>query len=89
MKISVGTEVMKTLEGIFFAPVGQVLSLWSAKERNGEDDWVLGEAGRYAFKYGPFSAIGEELIKSGSSLDFASGIGQRRGAFNPKKTCIE
>ena len=77
---------MRTLEGVFSTPVGQVLSLWSAKERTGEDDWVLGEAGRFAFKYG---FVGDQLTKSEFSLGFASGIGQRRRAFNPKRMCIE
>ncbi|GFZ42911.1 hypothetical protein JCM24511_00629 [Saitozyma sp. JCM 24511] len=50
VKIASGQEVMRTLEEVFFAPVARVLEIWGDKERNGEGDWVIGEAGRYAFK---------------------------------------
>ncbi|ORY25236.1 armadillo-type protein [Naematelia encephala] len=50
VKISSGAQVMKTLEDVFLAPVGRVLEIWSERERHGEGDWVIGEAGRYAFK---------------------------------------
>ncbi len=49
--MAAGAEVMKTLEQVFAAPVGRVLEVWGEKERNGEGEWVLGEAGRYAFKF--------------------------------------
>jgi hypothetical protein len=51
VKVAAGAEVMKTLEQVFAAPVGRVLEVWGEKERNGEGEWVLGEAGRYAFKF--------------------------------------
>lgn len=41
---------MKRLEDAFVGPVGQVLEIWSQRERSGENDWVTREAGRYAFK---------------------------------------
>lgn len=50
VKIAVGQEVMRILEEVFSAPVGQVLQLWSERSRNGDGDWVIEEAGRYAFK---------------------------------------
>jgi hypothetical protein len=50
VKIASGQEVMRTLEEVFFAPVARVLEIWGDKERNAEGDWVIGEAGRYAFK---------------------------------------
>ncbi|KAK4688100.1 importin-11, partial [Tremellales sp. Uapishka_1] len=50
VKLASGAEVMRTLEQVFVAPVGRVLELWAEKEKKGEGDWVLGEAGRYAFK---------------------------------------
>lgn len=41
---------MQTLEQAFAGPVGSLLQIASAKELHGGDDWVLSEAGRYAFK---------------------------------------
>lgn len=41
---------MKILEDVFVGPVGRVVEIWGERERAGEGDWVLGEAGRYAFK---------------------------------------
>jgi len=50
VKMTHGSEVMKKLEEVFAAPVGQVLEIWAEKERNGGGDWIINEAGRYAFK---------------------------------------
>ena len=50
MKLAAGQEVMKNLEEVFVGPVGKVLEMWGEKEREGSGDWVIGEAGRYAFK---------------------------------------
>ena len=50
VKIASGQEVMRTLEDTFVGPVGRVLEMWSERERDGSGDWVIGEAGRYAFK---------------------------------------
>ncbi len=41
---------MGTFEEVFVGPIGKVLEIWGESERAGEGDWVLGEAGRYAFK---------------------------------------
>ena len=49
--MAIGTDVMKTLEQVFSAPIGRVLEIWGEKERIGEGDWLIGEAGRYAFKF--------------------------------------
>lgn len=51
VKIMTGAQVMQSLEEAFVAPVGKVLQIWGARERDGNSDWVLGEAGRYAFKW--------------------------------------
>ncbi len=51
VKLTAGAEVMKKLEETFVGPVGQVLEIWSQKEGAGENDGVIREAGRYAFKY--------------------------------------
>lgn len=50
VKIASGHEVMLNLEQTFVGPVGKVLEVWGEKEREGSGDWVIGEAGRYAFK---------------------------------------
>ncbi|WOO78855.1 Importin-11 [Vanrija pseudolonga] len=50
VKIASSVQVLQTLEEVFAAPVGKVLEIWANRERNGDDDWVIGEAGRYAFK---------------------------------------
>lgn len=50
VKIAAGQQVMHTLEEVFREPVERVLHTWSERERTGEGDWVIGEAGRYAFK---------------------------------------
>jgi hypothetical protein len=50
VKIASGQEVMRMLEDTFAEPVGRMLGIWSERERNGLDDWVISEAGRYAFK---------------------------------------
>ncbi|KAL7423456.1 hypothetical protein Q5752_001036 [Cryptotrichosporon argae] len=50
VRIQAGVGAMTAFEDAFVAPVGQVLEIWGAKESAGEGDWVLGEAGRYAFK---------------------------------------
>ena len=50
VKLTAGAEVMKSLEEIFIGPVGQVLTIWGEKESNGDPDWAIEEAGRYAFK---------------------------------------
>lgn len=50
VKIMTGAQVMQALEEAFVGPVGKVLEIWGARERNGNSDWVLGEAGRYSFK---------------------------------------
>jgi len=50
VKLAAGAQVMQTLEEVFVAPVGKVLELWAARERDGNGDWVINEAGRYAFK---------------------------------------
>ena len=41
---------MKKLEEVFVPPVQRVLEIWAEQERNGGDDVVLAEAGRYSFK---------------------------------------
>jgi len=51
VKVAAGAEFLKSLEQVFSAPVGRVLAIWAEKERNAESDWVLGDAGRYSFKY--------------------------------------
>lgn len=50
VKIASSVQVLQTLEEVFAAPVGKVLEIWANRERNGDDDWVIGEAGRYSFK---------------------------------------
>lgn len=50
VKIMAGAQVMQALEDVFVGPVGKVLEIWSARERNDNSDWALAEAGRYAFK---------------------------------------
>jgi hypothetical protein len=51
VKLATGAQVMHTLEEVFVAPVGKILEVWAARERDGHaDDWVINEAGRYAFK---------------------------------------
>jgi len=51
VKVASGVEVMRKFEEVFYEPVGQVLHVWAEKEREGVDDWVIAEAGRYAFKW--------------------------------------
>lgn len=50
VKIATGAQVMQALETEFVAPLGKVLEIWSARERAGSSDWVVQEAGRYAYK---------------------------------------
>lgn len=50
VKLAAGQQVMQSLEKAFVVPVGKVLEIWSNCERAGETDWVISEAGRYAFK---------------------------------------
>lgn len=50
VKVAAGQEAMKALEEAFVPPVQQVLEMWAEREQNGGADWVLSEAGRYAFK---------------------------------------
>lgn len=42
---------MKRFEEVFYGPVGQILSIWTERQQIGQVDWVIEEAGRYAFKY--------------------------------------
>lgn len=51
VKVAAGAEVMRMLEEVFLGPVSQILQLWADRERAGQADWVMSEAGRYAFKY--------------------------------------
>ncbi|WRT65380.1 uncharacterized protein IL334_002323 [Kwoniella shivajii] len=48
VKVSHGASVMQQFEEIFTDPVGRVLAVWSEQERNGQEDLVLAEAGRYS-----------------------------------------
>lgn len=41
---------MRILEETFVELVGKVLEIWSQRESEGQVDWVISEAGRYAFK---------------------------------------
>ena len=67
---------MRSLEEVFLALVGRVLEIWGEMERNGEADWVLGEAGRYAFKYdSPYTAPRLSVDTSESLQDFPNGTG--------------
>lgn len=50
VKLAAGQQVMQSLESAFAGPVGKVLEIWSNRERNGDTDWVISEAGRYSFK---------------------------------------
>lgn len=50
VKIQTGGLVVQSLEQLFAGPLGKVLEIWSARERTGSSDWVVHEAGRYAFK---------------------------------------
>lgn len=50
VKVAAGQEAMRALEEAFVPPIQQVLDMWAEREQHGGADWVLGEAGRYAFK---------------------------------------
>ncbi|GMK54406.1 hypothetical protein CspeluHIS016_0109920 [Cutaneotrichosporon spelunceum] len=50
VKIQTGALVVQSLEQVFVGPLGKVLEIWSTRERAGSSDWVMHEAGRYAFK---------------------------------------
>ncbi|WVQ94582.1 hypothetical protein IAU59_001662 [Kwoniella sp. CBS 9459] len=50
VKVAQGAIVMQKFEEFFTEPVGRVLAFWGQRERDGQGDWVLGEAGRYSFK---------------------------------------
>ncbi|WVQ83491.1 hypothetical protein IAT38_005632 [Cryptococcus sp. DSM 104549] len=50
VKVAHGAAVMETFGQAFGDAAGKVLEVWGERERNGQGDWVIGEAGRYAFK---------------------------------------
>ena len=42
---------MRSLEEVFTEPVLKVMEFGGQSEAAGREDWVLNEAGRYAFKW--------------------------------------
>jgi hypothetical protein len=72
VKIASGQEVMRSLESVFVEPVSRVLEAWSQRESAGQVDWVISEAGRYAFKWANHM---RELTVLGSWPDSVNGTG--------------
>lgn len=50
VKLQSGAAVMASLEDDFTEPALAILQRWGSYEMEGQEDWTLNEAGRYAFK---------------------------------------
>lgn len=77
VKLTAGAAVMVSLGEMFYGPCQRLLSLWGQSEQNGQDDYVIQEAGRYAFKWVVIATCAE----SESSLASDRGTGAKRRIF--------
>lgn len=78
---------MRSLEEVFTEPVLKVMEFWGQSEAAGREDWVLNEAGRYAFKWVSSTDrwLCDILNLVGSWAGSQTGTGQRQRTYSPKK----